>query len=33
MQATVDIVTGEKTVMQYLLKPFIKATETAMRER
>lgn len=33
MQATVDIVTGKKTVMNYLLKPFIKATQTAMRER
>lgn len=33
MQATVDIVTGKKTVMQYLLKPFTKAAQTAMRER
>lgn len=33
MQATVDIITGEKTVMQYLLKPFIKASQTALRER
>lgn len=33
MQATVDILTGEKTVMNYLLKPFIKASATAMRER
>jgi len=33
MQATVDVITGEKTVMQYLLKPFIKASQTAMRER
>ncbi len=33
MQATVDIITGEKTVMTYLLKPFIKASETALRER
>ena len=33
MQATVDIVTGEKTVMQYLLKPFLKASQTALRER
>lgn len=33
MQATVDIVTGEKTLMTYLLKPFTKATQTALRER
>jgi adhesin transport system membrane fusion protein len=33
MQATVDIVTGEKTVMKYLLKPFAKAAQTALRER
>ncbi len=33
MQATVDIITGEKTVMQYLLKPFVKASKTALRER
>lgn len=33
MQATVDIITGEKTVMQYLLKPFVKASQTALRER
>lgn len=33
MQATVDVITGEKTVMNYLLKPFIKASQTAMRER
>jgi adhesin transport system membrane fusion protein len=33
MQATVDVVTGKKTVMNYLLKPFIKASQTALRER
>lgn len=33
MQATVDVITGDKTVMQYLAKPFIKASQTAMRER
>lgn len=33
MQATIDIVTGEKTVLKYLLKPFVKAAQTAMRER
>ncbi len=32
-QATVDIITGEKTIMEYLLKPFIKASQTALRER
>ncbi len=33
MQATVDLVTGEKTVMTYILKPFIKASQTALTER
>lgn len=33
MQATVDVITGKKTVMNYLLKPFIKASTTALRER
>lgn len=33
MQASVDILTGEKTVMTYLLKPFIKASQTALTER
>lgn len=33
MSATVDIMTGEKTVLQYLLKPIIKAKQSAMRER
>ena len=33
MQATVDIVTGEKTVMNYLLKPFLKSSQTAFKER
>lgn len=33
MIATVDIQTGKKTVLQYLLKPIIKTKETAMRER
>lgn len=33
MQATVDIITGEKTVMTYLMKPFVKASQTALRER
>ncbi|MGH1398566.1 MAG: HlyD family type I secretion periplasmic adaptor subunit [Alphaproteobacteria bacterium] len=33
MVASVDILTGEKTVMQYLLKPFFKTLDTAMRER
>jgi adhesin transport system membrane fusion protein len=30
---SIDILTGEKTVMQYLLKPFIKTLENAMNER
>ncbi len=33
MVATVDIITGKKTVLQYLLKPFAKARHRAMRER
>lgn len=33
MTATVDIITGEKTVLQYLLKPIIKAKENALTER
>ncbi len=33
MVAEVDIVTGKKTVLEYLLKPFNKARHRAMRER
>lgn len=33
MTVTVDIITGEKTVMDYILKPFFKAKYTALRER
>ncbi|HAT7745419.1 HlyD family type I secretion periplasmic adaptor subunit [Legionella pneumophila] len=33
MQATVDILTGQKSVLQYLLKPIIKAKQSALRER
>jgi adhesin transport system membrane fusion protein len=33
MTATVDIVTGQRTVLQYLLKPILKATDRAMTER
>ncbi len=33
MSATVDILTGHKTVLEYLLKPIIKARKNAMRER
>jgi membrane fusion protein, adhesin transport system len=33
MQAQVDIVTGEKTVLSYLLKPVIAVRESAFRER
>ena len=33
MTATVDILTGRRTVLQYLLKPIIKTKETALRER
>ena len=33
MQATVDIITGEKTVLAYLIKPIIKAKQNALTER
>ena len=33
MVATVDILTGKKTVMEYLLKPIIKTLNNAMNER
>ncbi len=33
MIASVDILTGQKTVMQYLLKPFVKTLDNAMNER
>ena len=33
MTATVDILTGSKTVLEYLLKPILKARETALTER
>ena len=29
----VDILTGKKTVLQYILKPIIKAKQSALRER
>lgn len=33
MTASVDILTGEKTVLDYLLKPILRAKERALRER
>lgn len=33
MTAQVDIITGHKTIMQYLLKPILRAKENALRER
>ncbi len=33
MTATVDILTGKKTVLDYLLKPILKARDTALSER
>jgi adhesin transport system membrane fusion protein len=33
MAASVDILTGKKTVMSYILKPIIKARQRAMTER
>ncbi|MND04232.1 hypothetical protein D3C83_244110 [compost metagenome] len=33
MTASVDVLTGNKTVLDYLLKPVLKARERALRER
>jgi adhesin transport system membrane fusion protein len=33
MTASVDILTGKKSVLDYLLKPIIKAKNEALRER
>lgn len=33
MMATVDVLTGHKSVLHYILKPIIKAKENALRER
>lgn len=33
MTASVDILTGEKTVLDYILKPILKAQQNALRER
>ncbi|GHV54116.1 HlyD family type I secretion membrane fusion protein [Deltaproteobacteria bacterium] len=33
MQASVDIITGQKTVLDYLLKPILKAGQNALSER
>lgn len=33
MVATVDILTGQKTVMEYLLKPFVKTLDSSLNER
>lgn len=33
MTASVDILTGKKTVLEYLLKPLLKAKQSALRER
>ena len=33
MTAQVDVLTGEKTVLDYLLKPILKAKDTALRGR
>ena len=33
MTAVLDILTGEKTVLDYLLKPVLRAREMALRER
>ena len=33
MTAEVDVITGEKTVLDYILKPILKARDSALRER
>ncbi len=33
MQATVDVITGKKSLLDYLLKPILKAQQNALRER
>jgi adhesin transport system membrane fusion protein len=33
MTATVDILTGRKSVLHYLLRPIVRAQERALRER
>ncbi len=33
MQVTADVITGRKTVFQYLIKPFVKARQKALTER
>ena len=33
MQATIDIHTGEKSVMEYLIRPVLKLKSEAFRER
>jgi adhesin transport system membrane fusion protein len=33
MQASVDIITGEKSVLDYILKPILRAKQSALRER
>ncbi|MCB1833432.1 MAG: HlyD family efflux transporter periplasmic adaptor subunit, partial [Geminicoccaceae bacterium] len=33
MTAEVDVITGEKTVLDYILKPILKARNHALRER
>ncbi|MCM2129927.1 HlyD family type I secretion periplasmic adaptor subunit [Larsenimonas rhizosphaerae] len=33
MQVTADIITGEQTILQYLLKPILRARQGALRER
>ncbi len=33
MTTSVDIITGKKSIKDYILKPFIKASQTALRER
>jgi adhesin transport system membrane fusion protein len=33
MVASVDIMTGKKSILDYLLKPILKARDEALRER
>ncbi len=33
MQAQVDIITGKKSILDYILKPILKSTQNALSER
>jgi adhesin transport system membrane fusion protein len=33
MTATIDVITGKRTILEYLLKPIIRARQNALKER